>query len=155
MQTRRRLVTTATARWPRAAVALALAAALAGCNGFGKTDEPAKPVVPRYFELRTYTAAEGKLDALNRRFREHTDRLFRKHGIEPIGYWIPDDPVKSQNTLVYLLAYPSREARDRAWVEFQADPQWQRVLRDSEVEGRLVTRVESIFLKATDYSPMK
>lgn len=109
----------------------------------------------RVFELRTYTAPEGKLGALNARFRDHTLALFRKHGLTSIGYFVPQDAPNSQNTLVYVLAHPSREAAKANWSAFQADAEWQKAYRESEVNGRLTTKVESIFLDPTDYSPLK
>lgn len=105
----------------------------------------------RCYELRTYYAAPGKLDALHARFRDHTCKLFEKHGMVNVGYWVPlDNP---DNQLIYLLAYPSREARETSWKNFMADPSWQEAFRKSEENGRLVVKVESIFLTATDYSP--
>ena len=106
----------------------------------------------RCFELRTYYAAPGKLDDLQARFRDHTMELFKKHGMVNIGYWVPVD--NTNNTLIYLLAYPSREARDKSWKEFGADPDWQAAAKASEVNGKLVNKVDSKFLTATDYSPM-
>jgi hypothetical protein len=105
----------------------------------------------RCYELRTYYAAEGKLDQLNSRFRNHTCKLFEKHGMENIGYWMPQE--NPERKLIYLLAYPSREAREKSWKEFMADADWQKVYKESEVNGKLVTKVESVFLVATDYSP--
>src|SRR5262249_40893157 len=90
----------------------------------------------RVYELRTYYAAPDKLDALNDRFREHTVRLFEKHGITNVGYWVPVD--NPDNKLIYLLSYPSREAREKSWQEFLADPDWQKAQKDSEVNGKLV-----------------
>ncbi len=110
------------------------------------------PAGPRVFELRTYTAAEGKLGDLNARFRNHTMRLFQKHGITNVGYWVPQDAPKSQNTLVYVIAHPSREAATANWAAFRADPAWQKAAADSGV-GRV--EVESVFMNATDYSPLK
>ena len=105
----------------------------------------------RCFELRTYYAAPGKLDALLARFRDHTVRLFAKHGIQNIGYWVPlDNP---DNKLIYMLAFPSREARQAAWKAFSADPDWKKARSESEASGKLVTKIESVFLTATDYSP--
>ncbi len=112
----------------------------------------------RVFELRTYTAPEGKLDALNARFRDHTLALFKKHGITNIGYWTPQDAPTSQNTLTYLIAHQSREAAKKSWAAFQADPDWQKARAASEVNGPLTVRpggVVSVFLTPTDYSPMK
>src|SRR3954447_7555902 len=104
----------------------------------------------RCFEMRTYYAAEGKLDDLNARFRDHTCALFEKHGIKNIGYWMPQD--NPDRKLIYLLAYPSREARDTAWKAFGADPEWKKAAKDSEKNGKLVNKVEQRFLTPTDYS---
>lgn len=111
----------------------------------------------RVFELRTYTAPEGKLDALNARFRDHTLGLFKKHGITNIGYWTPQDAPTSQNTLIYLIAHQSREAAKKSWAAFQADPDWQKARAASQVNGSLTVQggVVSVFLTPTDYSPMK
>src|SRR5262245_50298291 len=81
----------------------------------------------RVFELRTYTAPEGKLDALQARFRDHTRRIFDKHGMTSIGYWVPQDAPDSQNTLIYILAHKNREAAKASWAAFTADPEWQKV----------------------------
>jgi hypothetical protein len=105
----------------------------------------------RCYEMRTYYAAPGKLDDLHARFRTYTCRLFEKHGMINIGYWVPlENP---ENKLIYILAYPSREAREQAWKGFMADPEWQAAYKKSEENGQLVAKVESIFLSATDYSP--
>ena len=110
----------------------------------------------RCFELRTYTAAPGKLEELHARFRNHTMKLFKKHGMEVVGFWGPTDKEKgSENTLVYVMAFPSREARDQAWKEFRADPEWQKAQTESEKNGKLTEKVESVILMATDYSPIK
>jgi hypothetical protein len=105
----------------------------------------------RLFELRTYYAAPGKLDALHARFRNHTCKLFEKHGMTNVGYWVPVD--NPQSKLIYILAYPNREAREKSWAGFTADPEWKAAREASEVNGRLVEKVESVFLNATDYSP--
>jgi len=110
-----------------------------------------KPRETRCYELRTYYAAPGKLEALNDRFRIHTMRIFEKHGMANIGYWTPTE--NPDNKLVYLLAFPSREAARQSWKEFDADPEWQKAAKESEANGKLVTKVESVFLNATDYSP--
>jgi hypothetical protein len=110
----------------------------------------------RYFEMRTYHAAPGKLDALNARFRNHTVKLFKKHGMESIGYWTPAaDRDGAGNTLVYILAYPSKEAADASWKAFRADPDWIKAKGESEQDGPLVEKVDSVYLNPTDYSPMK
>lgn len=116
---------------------------------------PAERPATRVFEIRTYTVHPGKMEALHRRFREHTDRLFRRHGIEPVGYWTVTGGEGAESTLVFLLAYPSREAREAAWKAFQADPEWQRAKAESEKDGPLVARVDSRFLSPADYSPLR
>ena len=103
------------------------------------------------FELRTYHAAEGKLEALQARFRDHTVALFEKHGMTNLIYWVPQ--ANESNTLVYLLAYPDKAARETSWKAFQADPEWGAAKEASEANGKLITKVESLFLSRTDYSP--
>ena len=117
-------------------------------------DKP-KASKQRFFEMRTYIAAPGKLDALNARFRNHTNKLFVKHGMELIGYWTPAEGPAYENTLIYILAYPDKDAREKSWKAFQADPEWQWVRTDTEAIGKLVEKVEQVYLKPTDYSPMK
>lgn len=110
----------------------------------------------QFFEARIYTAAPGKMEALHKRFREHTLELFAKHGMSNIGYWTPAEGDTKDNTLIYILAYPSREARDASWKAFMEDPEWQKVYQESQPDGvKLAEKVESIFLKPTDYSPLK
>ena len=105
----------------------------------------------RCFEMRTYFAAPGKLDDLLARFREHTVKLFEKHGMTNIGYWVPVE--NTDNKLVYALAFPSREARDKSFKEFGGDPEWKTAAKASEANGRLVNKIVSVFLSATDFSP--
>jgi hypothetical protein len=109
----------------------------------------------RVFELRTYTAPEGKLADLNKRFREHTMRIFEKHGMTNIGYWTPQDSPLKENTLIYVISHKSREAAKASWAAFGADPEWKKVSAESQVNGRIVAKVDSVFMDATDYSPMK
>ena len=116
-------------------------------------DKPAE--AERFFEMRTYYAAPGKMEALHARFRDHTNKLFVKHGITLIGYWNPVEGSGTPNTLVYILAYPSKDAREKSWKEFMADPDWVKAKAESEVNGKLVDKVDSVFLKPTDYSPIK
>jgi len=107
------------------------------------------------FELRTYTTPEGKLGDLQKRFRDHTRRIFDKHNMKGIGYWTPQDAPNSANTLIYILQHPSREAAKKNWAEFQADPEWQKVSAESQANGRIVSKVDSVFMVAADYSPIK
>ena len=109
----------------------------------------------RTFELRTYTAAEGKLPELSARFRAHTIGFFKKYNMEVIGFWIPQDHEKSKDTLVYLLAFSSREAAEKSWADMLADPEWKRIFAESEVNGKLALNIDRLFLDATPYSPMK
>lgn len=110
----------------------------------------------RVFEMRTYVTHENRLDALNARFRNHTNTLFKKHGIQIVGYWTPQDEKDGKkDKLVYLLAYPSREAAEASWKAFRADPEWQKVAKESEKDGKIVKEVVSVFLNPTDYSPIK
>ena len=124
------------------------AAAGAGGSGSGSA-------TGRYYEMRTYTTAEGKLEDLHNRFRNHTNRLFKKHGIEMVGYWTPADEQKSKNTLVFILAYPSREEQPKRWQAFVNDPEWKKAAAESERNGKLVVKVDQLFMNPTDYSPAK
>ncbi|MQA29371.1 MAG: NIPSNAP family protein [Luteitalea sp.] len=109
----------------------------------------------RVFELRTYTTPEGKLADLQARFRNHTTQLFEKHGITNIGYWVPQDAPLSENTLIYIIAYPNREEAKKRWGAFASDPEWQKARTASELQGRLTAKVESVFMSPADFSPMK
>lgn len=103
------------------------------------------------YEMRTYYASPGKLDALHARFRNHTMKLFEKHGIVNVGYWVPiDNPDRK---LIYILGYPDRDAARASWKAFAADPEWQKVVKASEADGKVVARFQSVFMKPTDYSP--
>ncbi len=109
----------------------------------------------RIFEIRTYTANDGKLADLHARFRNHTVQLFEKHGMTNVGYWSPEDAPLSSNTLIYILAHQSRDAAKKSWDSFRQDPAWQKVQKESEANGKLVSKVDAVFMDATDYSPMK
>lgn len=106
----------------------------------------------RYFELRTYTAAEGKMEALNERFRNHTNQYFKKHGMEMIGYWVQSEGPEAGRKLIYILAYPSQAARADAWKSLLGDAAFMQGLKDSEVNGKLLDKVESVMMTSTDYS---
>jgi hypothetical protein len=137
---------------------LCLLPALLAARTVHAQQPPAAPADGRVFELRTYTAAPGKLDALNARFRDHTMALFKKHGMEVIGFWMPSDKeAGAGDKLIYLLAHRSRAAAEASWKTFRDDPEWVKVKADSEAAagGSLTTKIESVFLAATDYSPMK
>jgi NIPSNAP len=122
-----------------------------------KADEPKtdKKTDARVFELRTYYANPGKMDALHARFREHTNKLFEKHGMTIIAFWSPTDSKEAERKLIYILAFPSKEAADKSWKAFREDPDWIKAKAESEKDGVLVEKVESTYMKATDYSPIK
>lgn len=105
------------------------------------------------YELRIYHAAPGKLGDLLSRFREHTMKIFDRHGMKSVAYWTPLDEPEKSNTLVYILLHPSREAAAANWKSFQDDPEWKRVRDQSEANGKLVEKVDSTFLALTDFSP--
>ena len=106
----------------------------------------------RVFEIRTYTAPEGKLDALKARFRDHTIEIFNRHGMTSIGYWVPQG---SQNTLIYILAHPSKEVAMQHWREFASDPEWKKVAAESEANGKIVEKIDRVWADPTDFSPLK
>ena len=136
----------------RIAALLCLSSALAAGP---LTAQPAPAGSGRVFELRTYTAAPGKLAALNARFRNHTNALFKKHGMEVVGFWEPVDQEAGAEKLVYVLVHSSRAAAEASWKAFRADPEWVKVKADSEKDGVLPAKIESVFLAATDYSPLR
>lgn len=143
----------------RRAARLELALALLTLVGLGAAsrlwaDEPAAAEA-RVFEMRTYITHPGKLPDLHRRFREHTTALFEKHGMTNVGYWTPAEGPEAENTLVYLLAYPSREAREKSWKAFLTDPDWIKAYTASHKDGPLVEKVISQFLSPTDYSAIR
>ncbi len=135
--------------------ALGLCLAGPAAAGEDKNDKAEKKVDTRVFEMRTYYAEPGKMKALHARFRDHTNKLFEKHGMTIIGFWVPTDPKEAEEKLVYILAFPSREAATASWKAFGADPVWKAAKDASETDGKLVKKVESVFLNPTDYSPIK
>jgi hypothetical protein len=116
---------------------------------------PAAGAQERAYELRTYTAEDGRLEALHKRFRDHTVKLFEKHGMTVVGFWVPSSGETSANTLVYLLSFPSEQARNESWKAFADDPEWKKVSEESQRDGRMLKKVESVMLKPTDYSPLR
>jgi hypothetical protein len=105
------------------------------------------------YELRVYHAAPGKLPELLARFREHTTKLFDRHGMKNIAYWTPVDEPEKSKTLIYILYHPSREAATANWKSFQDDPEWKSVKEKSEANGKLVEKVDSTYMTLTDFSP--
>jgi hypothetical protein len=133
----------------------ALVVVLAGLQLAAEPKPRETKVAQRVFEMRTYYAHPGKMPALHARFRDHTTKLFKKHGMEIVGFWSPIDPKQAEEVMVYVLAYPSKAAADAAWKAFRADPDWLAAKEASEKDGPLVQKVESVFLNPTDYSPVK
>lgn len=131
---------------------LAVSACLLPLLSVARAADAPKASANRVFELRTYYTHPGRLDALNKRFREHTCRIFQKHGMELIGFWTPQD---KKDTLIYVLAFPSRDAAKEAWAKFGKDPEWIKARDESEKDGKIVQKVESVFMDPTDYSAIK
>jgi hypothetical protein len=121
------------------------------CAGLFQFTAKAKKTDNRYFEMRIYYCHPGRLDALIQRFTNHTTKIFEKHGMTNVGYWIPTN--NTDNTLYYILAYPSKAARDSSWKHFSSDSEWRTVSKKSEETGKIVAKVTSIFMNATDFSP--
>lgn len=126
-----------------------------GLMGVGYAAGARMEKADRFFEMRTYTTNPGKMSALHARFRNHTTKLFEKHGMTNVGYWSPTTGENAENTMVYILAYPSKEAREKSWKAFVEDPEWKKAKADSEKDGVLVSKVASVFMTPTEYSAIK
>ena len=142
-------------KWSVLVLGVAMFAAGFGVRGLVGGEVAHAQSATRVFEMRTYTAAPGKFPALQTRFRDHTLRIFEKHGMQNIGYWIPADPPNSENTLTYIIAHKDRESAKKSWAEFGADPERQKVRTESQKDGSLTSKVESVFLNPADFSPIK
>jgi hypothetical protein len=123
-------------------------------SGFavGRASQPAPAHI---YELRTYTAADGKLDNVVARFRDNTIRIFNRHHMKSVGYWLPTEGDKAGKTLIYILEHANHEDALKNWAEFNTDPEWQKVKAESEKDGKIVTNAERVFMSATDFSPIK
>ena len=138
--------------WTYLALGLVLGAGFAFTAGaLRAADKPAA----RVFEMRTYYTLPGRLDALNQRFRQHTLKIFERHGMTNVGYWVPQDAPARENTLVYVISHASREQAKANWAAFLADPEWKKVAEESQRDGKIIEKIESVFMDATDYSPIK
>ena len=135
---------------------IVLCSILAAAAGYwmGRTTT-ASAATSNVYEIRRYTAEPGKLEELQARFRNHTDGIFKKHNMKSVGYWAPVDEPLSKNTFIYILEFPNRDAAKKSWDEFRADPEWQKVQKESEANGKLVANVESIFANPMDFSKLK
>ncbi len=135
-----------------------LSALTTGAFGTAEAAQGAPAASGRVFEMRTYTASPGKLEALNARFRDHTVALFKKHGMGIVGFWEPvDKEAGAGEKLVYIVSHQSRAAAEASWKAFREDPDWLKVKADSEARagGSLTSKIETVFLVGTDYSPLK
>lgn len=135
-------------------LAATLAAIVAVSSAFTLGVQVGQSRETRVYELRTYTTNPGRLPALEKRFAEHTMRLFEKHGMRNEMYWVPTDSALRDNTLIYVISHESREAADRNWKAFSADTTWQRVRAASEADGAILAKApERVFMRTTAYSP--
>lgn len=147
-------------KWRSLAIGIVTVWVGAGMAGLhSSTNAPEAPAVEqaqsRVFELRTYTANPGKFEAMKNRFRDHILPLFKKHNLTVVGFWSPADAPASENTLIYILAHESREAAKKNWAAFSADPVRKQVWADTEKDGPINMKVESVYMNPTDFSPIK
>lgn len=121
------------------------------------TGQEPKVSPPRVYELRTYTTIDGRMPALQARFKNHTLKLFEKHGMKNEMYWNPVlttlDDVKAKNTLIYIVSHDSLEAAQKSWAGFRADPEWHKARDESEKDGKIVEKVESVYMTLAEFSP--
>ena len=141
------------AKWRWMVAGVLVGSVVAGIMGLTPATSAQAPA--RVFELRTYTANPGKFDAMKARFRDHIIPLFKKHNLTVVGFWTYADAPASENTLVYVLAHESREAAKKNWAAFSADPTRKQVWADTEKDGPINMKVESVYLNPTDFSPVK
>ena len=131
-----------------------IVAAVLLLSGFA-VGRASQPTPSHVYELRIYTPAQGKLDAVVARFRDHTVGIFNRHHMKSVGYWLPSEGDKA-GTLLYILEHSSREDAKKNWAEFSADPEWQKVKAESEKNGPILAKPpESVFMNATDFSAIK
>lgn len=109
----------------------------------------------KVYELRVYHTLPGRLPALLSRFRDHTVSIFNRHDMKSVGYWVPQDAPLKENELIYVLEHPSREAAAKNWDAFRTDPEWQKVSKASEADGKIVEKVDSTYMDSTDFSAIK
>ncbi len=141
----------------RTSTALVLAAGFAAGLITARLTGPmtARAQSQHVYELRTYTTLPGRLDALKKRFREHTTAIFEKHGMVNVGYWVPADSPASDNTLIYILQHDSRDAAKKSWTDFGSDPEWKKAQAESEADGKIVDKLTSVFMTPADFSRLK
>lgn len=130
-------------------------AALAATAGWMARGIPAAAAETHVYELRTYHCEPGKLPNLLARFRDHTTKLFETHGMKNVGYWVPSDGPEHENTLIYVLEHKSRDAAKKSWDDFRNDPEWKKVREASEASGKIVSKVDSVYMDPTDFSKLR
>ena len=130
-------------------------AALAAATGWMARGTSVHAASKNVYEIRTYTCEPGRLPNLLARFRDHTIKLFEKHGITNVGYWVPADGPTHDNTLIYIIAHKNRDAAKKSWDEFRKDPAWISARDASEVSGKIVSKVESVYMDGTDFSKLQ
>ena len=108
----------------------------------------------KVYELRTYHTNEGKLPALQARFRDHTDSIFKRLGMKVIAYWVPTTAPKASNTLIYIIEHDSEDDAKQKWQTFINDPTWKSAYQASIKDGLLVKNIDVLFMQKTDFSPV-
>ncbi|MGI8978918.1 MAG: NIPSNAP family protein [Pirellulaceae bacterium] len=136
-------------------VGIVVMAAVAGNFWAGQSAGEDKVKGERVYELRTYYCVPGRLEALHKRFSDHTLKLFEKHGMKNEMYWTPTDPMKKDLVLIYVVSHDGLEAAEKSWKAFRSDPDWIKARDASEKDGKIVEKVESVFMTATAFSPKK
>jgi hypothetical protein len=142
-------------RWMNWTSGVSVVAVMTGLFLAGQAAGEDKVKGERVYELRTYYAPPGKLEALHKRFKDHTLKLFEKHGMKNEMYWTPTDPKLKDHVLIYIVSHDSKEAADKSWAAFRADPDWIKARDASEKDGKLVEKVDVVFMTATEFSPKK
>lgn len=138
----------------RSIVILLVLVALSLGLSLAQTVSAAEPANAKVYELRTYYVLPGRMPAMLKRFKNHTVALFEKHGMQNIGYWTPQGK-DGETKLIYIVAHDSKDAADKSWKAFVADPDWVKVRDESEQDGKIVDKVERVYMDATDFSKLK
>jgi hypothetical protein len=141
--------------WRLAAISFGIVAAALAVRLYVESSVAQAQGTDRVFELRTYTAQPGKFEAMKTRFRNHIIPLFKKHNLTVVGFWTPADAPASENTLIYVLAHPSREAAKKNWDGFRSDPERVKVWAETEKDGPINLKVDSVYMNPLDFSPIK
>jgi NIPSNAP len=119
------------------------------------TPAPVSADANHVFELRVYHSTPGRLGDIVKRFKDDTRKVFEKHDMTSVGYWVPQDAPGKDNLLIYILSHPSREAATKNWAAFRDDPEWKAITARTEANGKIVDHVDSTFMDPTDFSKIK